>query len=106
MHARACFVFFSHKKWEYQTCGAGVVIKNVSSGSFIAVEDLQGVHLETSVEVVTGDFPTCWEMEVMDNGNAEGGDAAAALRDGPGLQGRLRRSTGTFRACSHTAHTY
>jgi len=74
MHARACFVFFSHKKWEYQTCGAGVVIKNVSSGSFIAVEDLQGVHLETSVEVVTGDFPTCWEMEVMDNGNAEGGE--------------------------------
>jgi hypothetical protein len=76
MHARACFFcfFFSHKKWEYQTCGAGVVIKNVSSGSFIAVEDLQGVHLEANVEVVTGDFPTCWEMEVMDNGNAEGGE--------------------------------
>ena len=23
------------------------------------------------MEVVTGDFPTCWEMEVMDNGSAE-----------------------------------
>jgi hypothetical protein len=27
-----------------------------------------------SAEVVTGDFPTCWEMEVMDNSNAEGGE--------------------------------
>jgi hypothetical protein len=26
------------------------------------------------VEVVTGDFPTCWEMEVMDNGSAEDGE--------------------------------
>ena len=35
------------------------------------LEDLQGIHVEPSVEVVTGDFPTCWEMEVMDNGSAE-----------------------------------
>ena len=26
------------------------------------------------MEVVTGDFPTCWEMEVMDNGSAEDGE--------------------------------
>ena len=58
-------------QWEFQTCGAGVVIKNVSSGSFLVLEDLQGIHQETSVEVVTGDFPTCWEMEVMDNGQGE-----------------------------------
>ncbi len=49
-------------------------MKNVSSGSFLALEDLQGLSLETSVEVVTGDFPTCWEMEVMDNGSAEDGE--------------------------------
>ena len=77
------------------------------------------------MEVVTGDFPTCWEMEVMDNGSAEDDEGenedvyaryvkvvmfcrvrvltrslyqytAAALRDGLGLQGRLRRSAGTF----------
>ena len=47
------------------------MIKNVSSGSFLVLEDLQGIHVEPSVEVVTGDFPTCWEMEVMDNGSAE-----------------------------------
>jgi hypothetical protein len=33
-----------------------------------------GLHQETNAEVVTGDFPTCWEMEVMDNGNAEEGE--------------------------------
>lgn len=26
------------------------------------------------MEVVAGDFPTCWEMEVMDNGGAEDGE--------------------------------
>jgi hypothetical protein len=25
------------------------------------------------VEVVTGDFPSCWEVEVMDKGSAEDG---------------------------------
>lgn len=49
------------------------MIKNVSSGSFLVLEDLQGLQ-ETSVEVVTGVFPTCWEMEVMDNGSAEDGE--------------------------------
>lgn len=62
------------QKWEFLACGAGVVMKNVSTGSFLALEDMQGLSLETSVEVVTGDFPTCWEMEVMDNGSAEDGE--------------------------------
>jgi len=53
-------------------------MKNVSSGSFLALEDMQGLSLETSVEVVTGDFPTCWEMEVMDNGSAEEGEDETA----------------------------
>ena len=49
-------------------------MKNISNGSFLALEDLQGLSQETSVEVVAGDFPTCWEMEVMDNGSAEDGE--------------------------------
>ena len=53
-------------------------MKNVSSGSFLALEDMQGLSLETSVEVVTGDFPTCWEIEVMDNGSAEDGEDETA----------------------------
>jgi hypothetical protein len=35
---------------------------------------LKGLHLEGAAEVVTETFPTCWEVEVMDNGrNAEDG---------------------------------
>jgi hypothetical protein len=49
-------------------------MKNVSSGSFLALEDLQGLQQEVNLEVVTGDFPTCWEMEVMDNGSTEDGE--------------------------------
>jgi len=49
-------------------------MKNISSGSFLALEDMQGLSLETSVEVVTGDFPACWDMEAMDNGSAEDGE--------------------------------
>ena len=30
-----------------------------------------GLHTESNTEVVTGTFPLCWEMEVMDNGSAE-----------------------------------
>jgi len=60
-------------QWEFRPCGAGFIIKNVSSGSFLVLEDLQGLR-ETSVEVDAGDFPTCWEMEVMDNGSAEDGE--------------------------------
>ena len=32
------------------------------------------LSLETSVEVVTSDFPTCWGMEAMDNGSVEDGE--------------------------------
>jgi hypothetical protein len=58
-------------QWEFHPCGAGFVIKNVSSGSFLTVEDLVGLHHDKSTEVITGDFPMCWEMEVMDNASAE-----------------------------------
>jgi hypothetical protein len=30
-----------------------------------------GLHTEGNAEIVTGAFPLCWEMEVMDNGSAE-----------------------------------
>jgi len=62
------------QKWEFQACGGGVVMKNVSSGSFLTLEDMQGLSLETSVEVVTSDFPACWDMEAMDNGSVEDGE--------------------------------
>jgi hypothetical protein len=62
------------KNCEFQARGASVIMKNVSSGSFLALEDTQGLSLETSVEVITGDFPSCWEMEVMDNVSAEDGE--------------------------------
>jgi hypothetical protein len=33
---------------------------------FLAVQDLKGLHLEGSAEVVVAAFPTCWELEVID----------------------------------------
>jgi hypothetical protein len=33
-----------------------------------------GLRLESTAEVVSGDFPVCWEMDVMDNGSAEDGE--------------------------------
>jgi hypothetical protein len=35
------------------------------------IQDLKGLHLEGSAQVVTGTFPTCWEVEVDDR-NAPG----------------------------------
>jgi hypothetical protein len=74
---RSPIAFGSHgwenQQWEFRPCGSGFIVKNVGSGSFLVLEDLQRLK-ETSVEVVTGDFPTCWEMEVMDNGRAEDGE--------------------------------
>ena len=39
------------------------------SGSFLAVRDLKGLHLEGAANVITETLPTCWEVEVMDNGD-------------------------------------
>jgi hypothetical protein len=44
---------------------------------FLAVRDLKGLHLEGAAKVGTETFPTCWEVEVMHDGdksrNAEDG---------------------------------
>ena len=76
-------VALSLAQWEFQSCGAGFVIKSVSSGQFLSLEDLQGLHRDGSTEVVTGQFPMCWEMEIMDNGSADdedGGDGDVYAR--------------------------
>ena len=35
------------------------------------LQDMKGLHLEGSAQVVTGTFPTCWEVE-MDESSAPG----------------------------------
>ncbi|KAF8266942.1 hypothetical protein EI94DRAFT_1802336 [Lactarius quietus] len=85
---RSLIAFGSHgwenQQWEFQSCGAGFVIKSVATGMFLAIEDLQGLHRDGSTEVVTGQFPMCWEMEIMDNGSADeedgDGDVYARIR--------------------------
>jgi len=58
-----------NQQWEFHPCGAGFVIGSVvGRDSFLAVRDLKGLHLEQAAEVVLETFPTCWELEVMDNG--------------------------------------
>ena len=54
-------------QWDFCPCGAGFTINSVySSGSFITIRpDLKGLHLDGSMQVVTGAFPTCWEVEVL-----------------------------------------
>jgi len=32
---------------------------------FLTLQNLKELHLEGRVQVVTGTFPTCWEVEVM-----------------------------------------
>jgi hypothetical protein len=61
-------------QWDFRPCGKGYIINSVhSSGSFLMLQDLKGLHLEGSAQVVTGTFPTCWEVEVtMDDRNAPG----------------------------------
>ena len=41
---------------------------------FLSIEDLHGLHRDGSMEVVAGQFPMCWEIEVMDNGSADEDD--------------------------------
>jgi len=65
-------------KWEFRPCGAGFIIGSVVRSSlFLAVRDsnVLGPHLEGAAGVVTETLPTCWEVELMHNGNknAEGG---------------------------------
>jgi hypothetical protein len=33
---------------------------------------LKGLYLEGSAQLVTGPFPTCWEVEVIDNESVPG----------------------------------
>ncbi|KAI9449527.1 hypothetical protein F5148DRAFT_1247340 [Russula earlei] len=77
--ARSPIAFTFHgqenQQWEFHSCGAGFIISSVWKNSFLAVRDLKGLQLGGRVPVVTDDFPTCWEVEVMDIGSgAEGKD--------------------------------
>ncbi|KAH9058120.1 hypothetical protein EDB87DRAFT_953047 [Lactarius vividus] len=76
---------WENQQWEFQSCGSGFIIKSVSAGLFLALEDLQGLHRDGSTEVVAGQFPMCWDMEIMDNGSADNeedgdGDVYARIR--------------------------
>ncbi|KAN0103699.1 hypothetical protein V8E52_011724 [Russula decolorans] len=71
---RSLIAYGSHgrenQQWEFHPCGAGFIIGSVvRSGSFLAVRDLKGLHLEGASQVVTETYPTCWEVEVMNNGD-------------------------------------
>jgi len=57
-----------NQQWDFCPCGAGFIINSVyNSGTFVTVQpgDLKGLHRNGSMQVVTGAFPTCWEVEVL-----------------------------------------
>ena len=68
---RSCnILFYSVLQWEFHPCGAGFIVSSVfNSDLFLAVRDWKELHLEGATEVVTENIPTCWEVEVMNNGN-------------------------------------
>lgn len=73
VHDHPVLLLYLRLQWEFRPCGKGFIISSVhSSGSFLMLQDLKGLHLEGSAQVVTGTFPTCWEVEVMDDRNAPG----------------------------------
>lgn len=73
VHDHPVLLLYLRLQWEFRPCGKGFIISSIhSSGSFLMVQDLKGLHLEGSAQVVTGTFPTCWEVEVMDDRNAPG----------------------------------
>jgi len=56
---------WENQQWEFHPCGKGFIINSAhSSNLFLMLRDLKGLHLEGSAQVVTGTFPTCWEVEV------------------------------------------
>ncbi|KAH9991303.1 hypothetical protein BJV77DRAFT_1008864 [Russula vinacea] len=62
-----------NQQWDFRPCGAGYLISSAKNGSFLVVRDITRL-LEGAAEVVTGPFPTCWELEVMYNGNRTAGN--------------------------------
>jgi len=55
-----------NQQWEFRPCGEGFTINSVfNSKLFLTVRDLKELQLEGRVQIVTGTFPTCWEVEVM-----------------------------------------
>jgi len=61
----------ANQQWEFLPCGPGFIINSVkSSDLFLTLQDLKRLYLEGSAQLVTGTFPTCWEVEVMDNGSS------------------------------------
>jgi len=50
-----------------------------SSGSFVTIRDLKGLHQGGSAQVIAAAFPTCWDVEVLPVGptDTEPGDVFA-----------------------------
>jgi len=73
----------TRQQWDFRPCGEGFIINSVhSSGSFVTVRDLKGLHQGGSARVVPGSLPTCWDVEVLPVGptDSEPGDVFARIR--------------------------
>jgi hypothetical protein len=54
------------RQWEFRPCGEGYTISSVYNDKlFLTVRDPKELYQEGRVQIVTGAFPTCWEVEVM-----------------------------------------
>ena len=56
-------------QWEFSPCGTGFIINNIrANGLFVAVQDLNNLHLEGSTKAIPGSLPMCWNVELLPPG--------------------------------------
>jgi len=53
-------------QWEFCPCGTGFIINSIrTSCLFVAVQDLNSLHLEGSTKAIPGPLPMCWNVELL-----------------------------------------
>jgi len=94
----------TRQQWDFLPCGEGFILGGVhSSGLFVTVRDLKGLHWGGSAQALATAFPTCWDVEILAPGavDTEPGDVLVRILlpyvdggpDDPGLQGQSSGST-------------
>jgi len=62
------------QQWEFCPCGTGFIINSIRANDFklfVAVQDLNSLHLEGSTKVVPRSLPMCWNVELLPVGPAD-----------------------------------
>jgi len=72
----------TRQQWDFLPCGEGFILGGVhSSGLFVTVRDLKGLHWGGSAQALAAAFPTCWDVEILAPGavDTEPGDVLVRI---------------------------